>query len=272
MRSLIVAVMLCLLCLSVGGANALSISNAELAGLSFQVTNDPLNDRAGGAVFEVYGVGGAVANGFLYAVVRTNFPEAGVFGNDSYTGSTHFSPGDLYLNVGGTFQGGGGNPYGIATTSHGNVVTQAYATWGSPVSQGRLYNPSGGGPFFADGTFENYQNTTPTFNPDDGDGNNGLNSYPTLIRFGSQVGGDVSGVRYQAVGAQPWDFEIYYKVSLASLGIDQTGGNVQLFWAMECGNDGGQHFTKVPAIPEPTTVALIAAGVTAFAAHKRRNT
>ncbi len=235
---------------TMGAAYGLSISDKELASLSWKYTKDSNTDTAGTSTFTSYGSGYAISGGFLYVVIQTNFPEAGTIGNDSYSRSTHISPGDLYLNVGGTFQGGGGTAYGIATTSHANVVQQAYAgqTW-TPVTAGSLY-----------------KNAT---SPDDGDGNNNLNSYPTLITSGSLVGGDVSGVRYRANGASDaWDWDIFYKVSLSALGL--TGGEtLQSFWVMECGNDGVQQMIHNPAVPEPTTIALMAAGMAAFAVRRR---
>lgn len=260
------------LCLIVGfglicaGASGLSISSNELAGLRFDITEDVSDDQAGNN-FAVYGLGHAISDGFLYVVVQTDLPQAGLANHDSY-GYNLLSPGDLYVNVGGTFQNGGGSSYGIATTTHGNIVPQAYGnqSW-TQVQAGNLYSNA----TFADGTFENYQDARPNFDVDDGDGDNLLNSYPTLIRFGTEVGGDVSGVDYSTSASGPGEFDIFYKVRLASLGI-VDGVNVQLFWAMECGNDGAEHFLQTkPVIPEPTTVALLTAGISAMAVRGRNN-
>lgn len=256
-----------------GGVRALPITDQELVGLDWHYTQDPGNDAASsnGNSFFTYGMGHAISGGYLYVVVQTNFPEMGALGGDSYTYNTHFSPGDLYINVGGTFQNGGGSIYGIATTSHANVVQQAYSgqVWQSMIA-GRLYSD----PTFATGTYEQYQHTHPSFAPDDGDGNNRINSYPTLMMGGTLVDGDVSGVRYRANTTDPWAYDIYYKVSLASLGINMVVPEtaLQLFWVMECGNDGVQNITEPVgrAIPEPGTVALLLAGVTALAAERRR--
>jgi len=149
---------ICLIGLLARGSAALPITNSELSGLSFTTTQDALGDYAGTSGYEVFGMGHAIANGFLYAVVQTNFPEMGLMGSDSYTGFTHYSPGDLYINVGGSFQSGNGTPYGIATVDRGNmgpanVVMQAYGDVWDNVVAGGLYRDV----IFADGTLENYQ-------------------------------------------------------------------------------------------------------------------
>lgn len=246
---------------------SLSITQPELDALTWNFQADPLNDHSGGSGFSVYGISCTVENGYLYVAVHTNFPKAGLSGSDSYGGNNLFNPGDLYINVGGTFQSGGGSAYGVATTSHGNNVTQAYAAWGAPVTEGELYSPAGGGPFFANGTWESYQANFPTHSPDDGDGSLLTNSYPTMIRYGQEVAGDVSGVAYLANVGDPWAYDIVYKVDVTAIGY--TGvQDLQLFWAMECGNDGAE-VIKEGEIPEPATMALLAAGISAMAVRRR---
>jgi hypothetical protein len=265
-------VFLLALALSVAGngAFALSITGGELASLSWTFAPDPINDEAGpGQFFKTFGMGHAVSGGFLYVAVQTNFPQLGALGRDSYTNATHFSPGDLYLNVGGTFQGGGGTAYGIGTTNHANVVTQAYAgqVWQS-IQAGRLYTS----PVFATGTFEQYQIHHLDYSPDDGDGNNRVNSYPTLMMQGTLVNSDVSGILYRSSQNTPWAYEIVYKVALSALGLTgaATDPTLQAFWVMECGNDGVQDFVDGDkAVPEPGTWVLLLAGVSALAARRK---
>lgn len=246
-------------------ANALSISDQEIASLSFNMVTDPFTDTAGGSEFKVYGMGTAINNGFLYVVVQANLPIGGAISNDSYTNSTLLSPGDLYLNVGGTFQSGTGVSYGIATTSHGNVVQQAYHDTWLNVNAGSLYS----GVTFANGTYEQYQYNLGYVVPDDGDGNTSLNSYPTLIRQGTLQSGDVSGVRYRnRLMAGSYAYEILYKVSLSAIGVtDQT--TIQAFWTMECGNDGVETVFRTPSIPEPTTVGLLLFGLTGVISRRK---
>ncbi len=268
MRTIFATILTCTLLVLSSGAFALSMNDTELDSLNWTYTADPSTDTASPAgtdAFMTYGMGTAISNGFLYVVVQTNFPEMGAMGNDSYVSMTHFSPGDLYLNVGGSFQTHTGQVYGLATTSHDNVVQQAYlGTWAS-VSAGSLYSNAS----FADGTYEQYQLARPTYAPDDGDGSRRVNSYPTLIMSGNLVSGDVSGVWYtNSDTGDAWDYEIYYKISLSALGLD-AGETVQAFWVMECGNDGAQAFATNKAVPEPSTIALLTAGVAALAARRR---
>jgi hypothetical protein len=271
MRKRCAAILTAILAL-MGEASALSISAGELAGLTWKYTKDSESDAASSttASFETYGMGSAISNGFLYVVVQTNFPEGGALGSDSYTAVTHFSPGDLYVNVGGTFQSKTGSVYGLATTSHANVVQQAYAGAWQSVQAGKLYTNA----TFATGTFEQYQLSHSNSEPDDGDGNKRLNSYPSLMRSGTLAAGDVSGVLFRTVTGADWAYEIVYKVSLASLGLagNSSDPEVQLFWVMECGNDGVQHAVRSggdPVVPEPSTVALLMAGLGALIAKRR---
>jgi len=250
---------------------SLSISQAEYDGLTFTDHHDDLlTDHSGGSGFSIYGISCTMENGYLYVAVHTNFPKAGLSGSDSYGQGILFNPGDLYINVGGSFQSGTGSAYGVATTTHTNNVTQAYGSWGAGVTEGGLYAPDGSGnPFFADGTWEVYQaHFSGVVDPaSDGDGSMFINSYPTMIRYGSAVGGDVSGVAYLANVGDPWAYDIVYKVDLSAIGYSGTQ-DLQLFWAMECGNDGVE-ITKDGEIPEPTTVALLAAGISAMAVRRK---
>ena len=255
------------------GAQAVPITDAELSGLSWSVTNDVLGDNAGGSAYEVYGVGHAVSSNFLYVVVQTNFnASTGYTGTDSYASNIQMDPGDLYINVGGTFQSGTGTVFGVATTSHANNSPQAYVNWGNPVQQGALYSydSSASAPMFADGTYERYENNFLGHlgTPPDGDGSLTVNSYPTMIRYGLQVAGDVSGYYFRPNTTDSWMYDLFYKIDLTALSY--SGQDIQLFWTMECGNDGAQHVASGD-IPEPTTVALLLSGVAAIASRRRRN-
>lgn len=249
---------------------SLTITQAEVDALTWNTRADLLNDHSGGSGFSIYGISCTVENGYLYVAVHTNFPKAGLTGSDSYGSNKLFNPGDLYINVGGTFQAGGGSAYGVATTSHGNNVTQAYAAWGGAVTEGGLYTPSGAGPFFATGTWEVYQAHLGVVDPDDGDGSPVINSYPTMIRYGTAAAGDVSGTAYlnnTITVAEPWKYDIVYKVDVNAIGYNGTQ-NLQLFWAMECGNDGVE-IVKEGEVPEPATIALLAAGISAMAVRRK---
>ncbi|MCA9413742.1 MAG: PEP-CTERM sorting domain-containing protein, partial [Candidatus Omnitrophica bacterium] len=247
---------------------------------------DPINDRSGGPDFETYGIGAKIVGTTLIVIVETNFPWTGVgpgVGTDSY-GESIFSPGDLYINVGGKFQDGaglfgentGGTVYGIATTNHGDVQDEDSPespkkdtsgalpdplAW-TPVTVGSLYKVGDSSQrMFATGTYEGYSGTVPGDGGTDpyGRGNN----YPTLIRNGMLVT-NTSTVAFATHATAP-KYQYQYTVDVSYIGL--THGEYQLFWAMECGNDGAEWNGEVP---EPSTVALVGAGVAAMA-HRRRN-
>jgi PEP-CTERM motif-containing protein len=272
-KCLIRAAVMCM-CLALSfSAGAGTITSTELSGLSWSITNDTLGDAAGGDGYEVYGMGTAISGNSLYVVVRTNFDIAnGVDWQDSYSPNVHLDPGDLYINVGGTFQSGTGTEYGVATTTHGNASPQAYTAWGSGVTAGGLYtaDTASGSPMFADGTYEQYEHNYlgTTASPPDGDGNLRLNSYPTLIRYGADFGSDVAGVLTQSNSTDPWLYDLYYRIDLGAL--NAAGETIQLFWTMECGNDGVQTFATFGEIPEPTTIALLLSGAGVLAARRRK--
>ncbi|MCA9415397.1 MAG: PEP-CTERM sorting domain-containing protein [Candidatus Omnitrophica bacterium] len=233
---------------------------------------DPYNDAAGGNLFEVYKIGHAIENGKLYVSVKTGFPIGGARGGDSYDNRTWFSPGDLYLNVGGMFQTGNGTVYGIGTTDHSGDRTSDPndGPW-ETVYDGKLYIGSN----FATGTYETY----PTNTPSDGNNSDNMNNYPTLImNYLTKVSGS-SGFHYN----DGWNYnEYFYWVDLAAIGLDVcedgscAGGtgltqSLQITWAMECGNDLAE--CKIEAceneVPEPSTVALVGAGVLALGKRRR---
>jgi hypothetical protein len=226
---------------------------------------DPYDDSAGGYKFEIYKIGHVIENGKLYVAVKTEFPKEGVYGSDSYSSYTKFSPGDLYLNVGGMFQMGTGTVYGIGTTDHSGDMTRdpSDGPWEN-VNYGKLYTNAN----FASGTYEKYATGTPT------DGNDGdmLNNYPTLIESYDQCVSGVSGFKYKDLS----DYNYYYYwVDLAALGLEWCeeglSQTLQITWAMECGNDLAECKIDAcePEVPEPTTVALIGAGVMALSGRRR---
>jgi len=236
----------------------------------YHVCPDPVNDAVGGNSYEALSLGYAIVDHYLIVCVETNFPLAGLNGPDSYSSNAHFSPGDLYINLGGMFQMGNGFVAGIITETNpaGNDKTA------DPNDGPWVFTPPAGGLVldanFATGTFEGY----PTGTPSDGNDGDGVNAYPTLVMnyligFTGNSGFHYDGNYYYYVDLNFLDekSEFYGGPSVLD---DQWAleTSIQLSWSMECGNDLVE--CKVE-IPEPTSVALIGSGFLALAARKRRN-
>ncbi|MFW6158749.1 MAG: PEP-CTERM sorting domain-containing protein, partial [Planctomycetota bacterium] len=159
--------------------------------------------------------------------------------------------------------------YGVATTTHGNVVQQAYPgeTW-TDVTEGYLYTDA----VFCDGTYEDYEaymtSHSRPYEPDDQDGSLHVNSYFALIKSGNEVIGE-SDISYQSVCGQPWDYEITGWVSRDAIGL---GCNTEyaLFFSLECGNDGAEHGSETGdcPVPEPAGASLMLIGL--LLARRRR--
>jgi len=240
----------------------LAVAETATAVPTLSFTNDLLGDYAGPRTYEVHGIGSGIEDGRLFFEVRTNLPQSGGTGRDSYAYTT-ISPGDVLIAVGAASPFDlGAMIHGIAATSHGNVAQQAYGgeVWQN-VAQGLLYKDA----TFADGTYEEYQDWLgdrgQPFAPYDGDGNDRVNSYPTFIKNGTEVAG-ASGLEYSRVHGEDWDYAITGWVDLDEIGL-LAGMDYALFFAPECGNDGAVHTNVVPApvVPEPAAGLILLLGL-----------
>jgi MYXO-CTERM domain-containing protein len=255
------------------------VATASAAAGPYTFTDDLLNDWTGLSICEIHGIGSYVDtdNGKVHFQIRTDVPQSGFDGSDGRAW-THFSPGDLFIAVGTS------NPFdpaaavhGIALTTHGNIVQQAYPgeNW-DDVVEGRLYTDAA----FATGTYENYQHARAKhgrpFSPDDQDGDNHTNSYWSLIKTGTEVL-DVSDIDYTpAAPGDAWDYLITGYVETGAIGLT-PGMEYVLFHSIECGNDAAQHIGSTPsfpggdppAVPEPGTAGLAFVGLI-FALRRRR--
>jgi len=231
--------------------------------LSWTWVEDPTDDHFGSGWFSIQGMGFAFDQTRLHFAIRTNLPETGWWGTDSYAHAL-LNPGDLRINA-------NGNIYGLAFSTHANVVEQAYSGVWPTVTKGNLYSS----PVFADGTLEQYEEwiswrgITPM--PSDGDLYDGQNSYPTLIRGFSGEREGVGSVQWnETPSGTPWLYEIVGSVDTLALGLDY-GESFELFWSMECGNDATA-ISGVNPIPEPATMLLLGGGLFVLTCRLRRRT
>lgn len=116
---------------------------------------------------------------YLYVELTTNYPIRGVM---SEYGLGLLSPGDLYINVGGSLLDQTGTLFGPGLTTHSGNMTENADTadniyaW-NPVQQGHLYTDM----TFATGTFESYIGSDEWFEDGGVDPFGRGNNIPTLI-------------------------------------------------------------------------------------------
>ncbi|MCC7495623.1 MAG: PEP-CTERM sorting domain-containing protein [Fimbriimonadaceae bacterium] len=236
----------------------------------YTINNDSTSDRWGPAMYEVYGLDYRIENGYLDIKIRTSFPQAGdTGGSDSYGSGLLFSPGDLYINVGGSYTAKTGQNFGLGLTNHIGDLTadpnDNALAW-SQVNAGNLYSNA----TFVTGTAEDYDQAGLSGSPYDGglDPYGHKNNLPTFIAaYGSNLGYQ-SAVNWTAVSGQPWAYEVTTSISLAAL--DLYGKNFELWWAMECGNDAVKTTGYAPPVPEPATLACFALGLGVVLRRRRR--
>jgi hypothetical protein len=253
---------------------------------------DAYNDASYNWNYEVYRIGYAFDDDYLYFNMLTGMPQDG-----REYGSANIAVGDLYINVGGShfdgYIGSGvdatytsGNVFGFALSDHSGDMNNDLARYGwaksgkqdddyawSEVFEGHLYSEVK----FSTGTYEDYESTgywKKSKDPDGGtDPFGGGNNAPVHIaEFGADLGfqGDVTwgplkNVAVDKDGKKKMNaYEVNAVISLDALGV--TGGETfELWWAMECGNDFGMVSGIMPertiATPEPGTLLLLGIGL-----------
>jgi hypothetical protein len=276
--SLVVITMLSMVLLS---GNALA--------LDWTYSYDAYNDASTNWNYEIYRMGYAFDDDYLYFNMLTGMPEGG---------RGKIQSGDLFINVGGSllkgYNGSGynaayasGNVFGLALTNHSGdtnkdltPTSSAYKggnadngyDWNA-VTQGHLYSDA----FFSTGIYDGYENTKYWKRAKDNDGGKdpfGFNNNAPvhITEYGNDLGfqGDVTWeylgkTAVNEAGTKKMKaYEVNATVSLDSLGI-VGGEGFELWWSMECGNDFAMIAGTMPdqpvATPEPGTLLLVGSGL-----------
>jgi hypothetical protein len=188
------------------------ISNAWAQEFTYQ--DDSRNDASGGKVYEVYRMGYAYDEEYLYFNMVTGLPQEG----NPYEKGSVINAGDLYINVGGShldgYEGTGldaeyttGTVFGLALSNHSGdmnddlaAVSGSYQDHGdsaygwAEVEEGHLYSDA----MFSTGLYEAYGKAGSVGGADSDGGNDpfgGKNNLPVHIaKYGEDLGfqGDVT--------------------------------------------------------------------------------
>ena len=270
-----------ILSLLAGCAVSVAVAATPASALTYTYTYDSPSDASGGNQWEIYSLGYAVDGGSLHfnLVTGYNFSSAANMGGDSYSGNTVLSPGDLYINVGGSRNAGTGSSFGLGMTTHSGDMTADPSDNGYPwsaVVAGHLY----GNAVFATGTYEGYAGAD-QFSEDGGNDPFGhANNLPTLIAgYGSALGfqGATSFSLLNGGGSVQVNpngttrsnvYSFTGSILLSALGLS-NGGAFELMWAPECGNDA-IIVSGNAAVPEPATLGLLSLGLFGARAFSRR--
>lgn len=251
--------------------------------LDWTYSYDSYSDASGGNGYEVYRMGYAFDDDYLYFNMLTGFnlDRSGLSGIDKLVQS-----GDLYINVGGSHNLGTGSVFGLALTSHSGDMNTDMAAYDSTyraggnadngydwaaVTAGHLYSNV----TFATGVYEGYAGANELSEDGGKDPFGYENNIPTHIaEFGADLGwqGDSSwnNIGRTAVNAantvyRDNVYEVNARISLDALGVE-AGESVELWWSMECGNDTFSIDPTTPnrppvATPEPGTLLLLGLGL-----------
>ncbi|MBN2355301.1 PEP-CTERM sorting domain-containing protein [candidate division KSB1 bacterium] len=178
----------------------------------WQFSHDSTDDASGGYGYEAFRLATTFDAEYMFVELITDFPIRGLMSD--YQG--WLSPGDLYVNVGGSFIQKTGTTYGLALTSHSGDMNEYYDPydyvydWDS-VQQGYLYKDV----IFSTGTFEEYLGSDQWFEDGGLDPFGRGNNIPVHI---AQYGQDLG---YQ--GPISWQLGVPEPSTISLISIGVTG-------------------------------------------------
>jgi hypothetical protein len=243
--------------------------------LDWTYVYDSYNDASGGDVYEVYRMGYAFDEEYLYFNMLTGFPQTG--------DGQGIEAGDLYINIGGSHNTGTGTVFGLGLTNHeGDMnndvdylswVNTAHADDGydwDAVQAGYLYQDA----VFSTGVNEGYAGANEYAEDGGRDPFGSQNNIPTHIAEyeadlgfqGNVTWEDRGTIAINETGTKfKHAYEVNAVISLEDLGV-LGGESFELWWSMECGNELAMISGAVPeiptsAVPEPGTILLFGGGL-----------